>query len=145
MSDRNPSPDPHPLVTRLTREGTDETEDVVALVGFVGTTPSGCVRLYSPESQLQRYLDLPADQIVDSRPVDPDDELSPTLVWVRRATMVEPMFTPDALTALEAEFTGCGMSTWPLVPDTRLVAASLLDLLVDLLPGWEETDYQGGA
>lgn len=142
MSDRNPSPDPHPLVTRLTREGSDtETEDVIALVGFVGTGPSGCVRLFSPESQLQRYMDLAVGEIVDSRPVDPGDELSPTLVWVTRATMVEPMFTPEALTALEAEFTGCGISTWPLVPDTRLVAASLLNLL----PDWDETDYEEGA
>ena len=141
MSDRNPTPAPHPLVIRLTRADSEtDTEDVVALVGLVGTGAAGRVRLFS-DQHLQRWLDLPADAVVDSFPVDPEDELSQTVVWVTREAMREPMFSDSALEALEAEFIGAGMSTWPLIPDSRYVAAAILDLL----PRWDESEYEEGA
>jgi hypothetical protein len=143
VSERDPNPAPNPLVTRLTKAGSEnETEDVVALIGFVGPGRDGHFRLY-PELQLQRWLDLPAGEIVDSHPVDADDPLeSRTVVWVKRAAMIAPIFNETAVRALEAEFADDGwMSTWPLIPDSRLVAARILDLIA---PGPEGEYEEGG-
>jgi len=130
VSERDPNPAPSPLVTRLTKAGSDyETEDVVALIGYVGTGQEGHVRLY-PELDLNRWLDLPAGDIVDSATVAAGDALrARTVVWVRRDAMLAPMFKDSVLDALEAELAGAGMSTWPLVPGSRYVAAELLDLV----------------
>jgi hypothetical protein len=130
VSERDPNPAPNPLVTRLTKAGSEnETEDVVALIGYVGTGQEGHVRLY-PELDLNRWLDLPAGDIVDSVPVAGDALRDRTVVWVRREAMLAPMFKDTVLDALEAELEGAGMSTWPLVPGSRYVAAELLDLVV---------------
>ena len=130
MSERDPNPAPNPLVTRLTKAGSEnETEDVVALIGYVGAGQEGHVRLY-PELDLNRWLDVPAGDIVDSTPVAAGDALGDrTVIWVRREAMLAPIFKDTVLDALDAELDGAGMSTWPLVPGSRYVAAELLDLI----------------
>jgi hypothetical protein len=123
---RNPDPVPHPVVLRLQRSDGEETEDVIALVGFVGPRRDDHVRIF-PDPSYQRWLAIPADAIVDSEPA----EDGRTFIWVTGDAMRAEMFTDNALAALDAELMpGGGMSTWNLLPDTRYVAAGMLDLLV---------------
>ena len=125
MPDRVPNPDPDPLVPRV-RSG---SEDVVALVGFVGEGAEGHLRIYA-DHHLQRWLDIPADAVVDSVRIEDDDPLGGrTMIWVAREAMAADVFDPDVFGALEAHFLDGGMSTWPLIPDTRYVAAAILGLL----------------
>lgn len=123
---RKPDPTPHPVVVRLQRSDRQETEDVIALVGFIGPRQDGHVRIY-PDAGYQRWLAIPADSIVDSEPGDDGR----TVIWVTGEAMRADMFTDNALAALDAELTPRGgMSTWNLLPETRYVAAGMLDLLV---------------
>jgi hypothetical protein len=130
---REREPDPHPIVTRLIKEGSeDEIEDVVPLIGYLGPIvgPSDARhRHIYPELGYQRWLDLPMDKIVDTAPYDSDGRM---VVWVERAAMRAPMFDPQVeLEPLLAQhFKDFGMSTWPLLPDSRYEAAEMLDLLV---------------
>jgi hypothetical protein len=142
VPERNPDPDPDPLVTRLTRTG-NETEDMVALVGYIGPLQGGFRRIYA-DHHLQRWLEIPDGKIVDSVRIDTDDELGGrTVIWVRRDAMTTEVFHAGVLEAMESYFAEehGGMSTWPLVPDNRLVAADLLGLL----PSWERGEYEEGA
>jgi hypothetical protein len=143
MPDRDPNPQPDPLVARLLKNA-NETEDVVALVGFVGAQREGNLRLY-PDRNLQRWLEIPATNVKDSIRIDTDDPLGGrTVIWVDRDSMTAKVFDDGALAALEEHFEGGvdgWMSTWQLIPDNRYVAAEMLDLLAP----WESADYQEGA
>jgi hypothetical protein len=140
VPDRNPSPEPDPLVTRLTREA-NETEDVVALVGFIGPQREGHFRIYA-DRHLQRWLEIPAGNVKDSIRIDIDDDLGGrTIVWVDREVMIGPVFDDTILEAMQPHFVDGWMSTWPLIPDNRLVAAEILGLL----PSWETAEYEEGA
>jgi hypothetical protein len=140
VSDRNPRPKPDPLVTRLTREG-NETEDVVALVGFIGPQRGRNLRIYA-DRHLQRWLEIPSANVKDSIRVDTDDPLGGrTVIWVDRAAMTGPVFDDAVLKAMQRHFVDGWMSTWPLIPDDRYVAAELLGLL----PSWETAEYEEGA
>jgi hypothetical protein len=78
-------------------------------------------------------MDIPLDQIahharledVERDPVTPGR----SVVWVQREWMNGHVFREDALTDFEDEFVDSWMSTWQLIPDTRMVAAEMLDLL----------------
>lgn len=137
MPDRNPSPEPDPLVTRLTREA-NETEDVVALVGFIGPQRDQNLRIYA-DRHLARWLEIPTANVKDSIRIDTDDPLGGrTVIWVDRDAMTGPVFNNAVLDAMQPHFIDGWMSTWPLIPDNRYVAAELLGLL----PSWE---YEEGA
>ena len=139
MPDRVPNPEPDPLVERLTRAA-NETEDVVALVGYVGPNREGNLRIYA-DHHLQRWLEIPAGKVKDSIRIDGDDPFGGrTVIWVERDTMTAEVFDAEVLSALDQRFLGSArMSTWPLIPDSRIVAAEMLGLLAT----WDE--YQEGA
>lgn len=129
MSGRVPPPD-DPLIIRLRGELQDlETEDVVTLLGRVASGPPGHTRIY-PDHEAQRWMDIPNEDIVDSARVEGDDENGGrTALFVRRGPMQEPMFNEAVLEALEEHFAGSWMSTWSLIPDSRYVAAQMLELI----------------
>lgn len=130
------TPPTSPLVEALlkvdeeTGERLDDTEEVMALVGFVGPGRGDDVRLY-PDLDFQRWMDFPPDDIVRSEPlaVDSTGVDGRTVVWIQREKMFEPVFREDALVDFREDFAGSWMSTWPLIPRNRYVAAQMLDLL----------------
>ena len=144
MPERVPAPDEAVIVDRLRRPGDPgeprpiATEEVIALVGFVGPGKDGDLRLY-PDVNLQRWMDFQPGDIVDSQPLhpDPEDERRGRhplegrhVVWVRRETMIDqPVFDPGSLSQADFPFVGSEMSTWPLIPQDRYLAAQLLDLV----------------
>jgi hypothetical protein len=125
--------DPDPIIERLRKPSEEvETEDVISLVGFVGPGRNGTVRI-RPDLDAQRFLEVPA--IVDRQPLEPGNELSRSRIWVLRETMLEPIFENEAgendgrLTDVAAVLADAPFSVWNLIPETRLVAASMLDLI----------------
>lgn len=130
---RNTTRDPDPLIARLRKPGDDvETEDVIALVGFVGPGRDGTVRI-RPDYDGQRYLELPG--IVHRELLEPGNELSPSRIWVDRLTMLEPIFENEVgendgrLSEVANVLAGAPFSVWNLIPETRLVAADMMDLI----------------
>jgi hypothetical protein len=133
VNDDKPIPKSSPIVEALLKEESIETEDVMALVGFVGPGRNGDVRLY-PDIDFQRWMDIAPDEIVDHSPLTAFNpgRLDRTVVWVRREAMMSPVFKPESLKNFKDDFAGSWMSTWPLIPQTRLLAAQLLNLVPDL-------------
>ena len=122
---RVPNPTPNEIVERL--QGPDnEVEDVVALIGFVGVQRDGHVVLH-PDVDYQRWLAIPADDVVDSE--DVPDGGGRSVVWVKHSAMQQHVFNENVLETLDQQFEHGSMSTWPLIPDTLYVAAGMLDLL----------------
>jgi hypothetical protein len=131
VSDRNREPPQHEIVTRLRNPQTGETEPAVALLGFVGAgRDDRHIRLY-PDIAYQRWMDVAKDDILDSAPFVSETNAADgrTVVWVDRDNLNEPLFGDDAIETLNGQFTGPWISTWALIPDSRYVAAELLDLL----------------
>jgi hypothetical protein len=132
------------IVTGLLKDDPpDETKEVLALVGYVGPGRNGDVRLYS-DIDVQRWMDIPQADIVGHCPLDAisSGKLGRTVVWVRQDSMFEPVFNAQSvLQALQSNFAGSWISTWPLIPGTRMVAAEFLDLLPRLTQG---ENRQGG-
>lgn len=152
---RNRFPDPDPIVQNLLQEedGTD-TEQVVALVGFVGNgrvDPDDPEHPLSEEERtrlrihadrnLQRWLEVPRRAVVDVQQLEPESVFTRSVVWVCNDAMVEDLFQPDDVTQIANAFNAAGApySTWNLIPETRLVTAGLLDLI------WYEDDEEGGS
>ncbi len=124
-------PDPSPIVQSLLKDGSpDETNDVMALLGFVGPGRNGDVRLY-PDVDFQRWMDVPPDAIAGHHELDSDDIrlTGRTVVWVQHDWIFEPVFKEDSLIDFQNDFTGSWMSTWPFIPKTRYVAAQVLGLV----------------
>jgi hypothetical protein len=131
VNDESAIPEPSPIVEQLRKKDSDtETEDVLALVGYVGRGRGGDVRLY-PDIDLQRWMDIPPEDIVGSAPLEADQTGLPprTVVWVRHETMYAPVFKEDSLQDFANDFAGSWLSTWPLIPQTRYVAAQVLGLV----------------
>jgi hypothetical protein len=133
VSPRVPDPSPDPIVDRLGDPANQpDTEDVLALNGFIGPGAAGGFRIH-PDRDLQRWLEVSA--IVDSQPVNPGDELSRSVVWVDRRIMLEEIFeespgvSDGRLGAAREALENPPFSTWNLIPETRLAAAELLGLL----------------
>jgi hypothetical protein len=133
VSPRVPDPGPDPIVDRLGDPANQpDTEDVIALNGFIGPGAAGGVRIH-PDRDLQRWLEVPA--IVDSQQLNPGDELSRSVVWVDRRTMLEEIFeaspgvSDGRLDAAREALENPPFSTWNLIPETRLAAAELLGLV----------------
>lgn len=125
MSPREPEPGHHRNAEQL------DGEDVIALIGYVGVGVGGNVRLCADLS-FQRWLDLPQGAVRDSVPLNAADPAAGrTVVWVTRQSMKDPIFddSVDLVPVLEGAFADAGMSVWPLLPDSRYVAAELLGLL----------------
>jgi hypothetical protein len=149
VSDRERFPDPDPVVARL-REGPTDAEDVLALVGFVGPgrMPPGedegappdderrSLRMHA-DTDLQRWLEIPRDAVVHSQQVEPGEDLTRSIVWVKRPEMNEPILSDDQADALDRALDPAPLSGWNLIPETRLVAASMLGLL-PYEEGWDE-------
>jgi hypothetical protein len=126
VSERQRDPARHEIVTRLRNDQTGETEPAVALLGFVGDgRDANHIRLY-PDVAYQRWMDIPTSDIVDSSEFDAQGR---TVVWVDRDSLNQPLFTPDTIQALDGRYAGPWISTWALIPDSRYVAAQLLDLV----------------
>ncbi len=137
MSERNRNPDPYPVLERLKQPASDnETEDVIAIEGFVGPRlEDGPLRLFADEYG-QRFLEIPFDDFIDAEPI-PDDERM--MVYVKRQVMVDDLFDAEnVLEALEAQRNGPPLSLWPFIPENRLIAAELLGML----PGQSRSYYE---
>ena len=135
MNGRRTPPPRNPIAVRLIEnpdsEG-KETVQVMALVGFVGIGRGDDVRLFS-DMDFQRYMDIPENDIVDSAELD--DGGGRAVVWVKTDTMYEELFSDQAAALLTDHIQGSWVSTWPLIPATRYVAAQLLDLVPRLTDG----------
>jgi hypothetical protein len=125
VPDRNSNPSDDPIVALLRRGTSPDTEDAVRLVGFVGEGRQG-FRIH-PDRELQRWLEVPA--IIHSQPLDPEDASSRSEVWVDRQTMIESIFSNEQADQLDAALEPAPLSTWNLIPETRLAAAAMLRLL----------------
>jgi hypothetical protein len=135
-SDPRRPPDSN-ILERFRDERTGQPQEVTALVGFVGPGRGDAVRIY-PDEEGQRWMDVPLEHVVGHAPFADIDTTQPgrTVVWVERDWMRGAVFREDALTDF-AEFfdeDDSWISTWQLIPDSRLVAADMLGLLADL-PG----------
>ena len=131
MSD-DPSMPPTSAIIEALLDESGNTKDVMALVGYVGPGRGDDVRLYS-DFDGQRWMDIPLDQIAHQARLE-DVERDPatpgrSVVWVQREWMNGHVFREDALTDFGEEFVDSWMSTWQLIPNTRMVAAEMLDLL----------------
>jgi hypothetical protein len=124
---------PEALRKEPTAEDPARTAEVMALVGFAG--PAGeRVRLYS-DVNYQRWLDVPQDQIVASKPLAEFNPGRPTrtILWVNSEWMFEEVFNETAAATLNGELVDPGgMSTGQLIPGSRFLAAQLLDLVPHL-------------
>jgi hypothetical protein len=120
----------------LKKDSPTETADVMALVGYVGPGRNQDIRLY-PDIDFQRWMDIARDEIVASSPLDAfnSGRLERTVVWVKTQWMMDPVFKPNAFQNIQSDFVGSWMSTWPLIPGSRYVAAQILDLLPGLTHG----------
>jgi hypothetical protein len=133
VSERNRNPNPHPVLDRLRREGTDsETEDVISLVGYIGPRlPDGPMRLFADEEG-QSYLEFEFADFLDAEEIPGDDRVR---IYVTRAAMVANTFgdpagqQSDVLQALHDSVVGPPMSLWQFLPQNRLVAAEMLGML----------------
>jgi hypothetical protein len=107
-------------------------QEALALVGFVGRGEGTDVRLY-PDVDFGRWMDIPAADVVTSTPLTTFNpgRLQRTVVWVDARSMLAPIFNPGAPN-FAGTFAGSEISTWQLIPATRLVAAEMLDLLPHL-------------
>jgi hypothetical protein len=133
VSPRHVPPTTDPIVERLgDPENLPDAEDVIKLIGFVGPGRPGSFRIH-PDGDLQRWLEIPEDALVDSQQVDPGDELSRSAIWVDRETMLQPILDEDVIEEVLAqvkELLGpAPLSIWNLIPETRLEAARLLELI----------------
>jgi hypothetical protein len=128
----DPSMPPTSAFIEALLDESGNTKDVMALVGYVGPGRGEDVRLYS-DFDGQRWMDIPLEQIAHHAPFEDveSDSARPgrRVVWVQREWMNGHVFREDALTDFGDLFVDSWMSTWQLIPDTRMVAAGLLDLL----------------
>jgi hypothetical protein len=138
VSPRTPSRDPDPMPDRLRKPGEIETEDTIALIGFVVPTEvppeepeseQQPVLRISPDTEGQRWLEIPFDDVIDRQQIDPGNALTRSVVWARRTAMMQPILDEQQGSAVEEALTGVPVSTWNLIPETRLVAAYLLSLI----------------
>jgi hypothetical protein len=79
---------PHPLVQSATEGGDGPDEDVTTLVGFIGAAAADDrVRIYLGLS-FASYCEVGAADVVRTAPVDPKDEQSPSIVWIKSSADV---------------------------------------------------------
>lgn len=125
------------IIERLRGEETGQPKEVTALVGFVGPGRGDALRVY-PDEEGQRWMDVPLARVVAHASFGEVDAMRPgrTVVWIDREWMRDPVFHEDALTDFSELFAeqDSWISTWQLIPASRLVAADMLGLLADL-PG----------
>jgi len=127
---RRSQPTRHRVVKRVEDRGTRDTTPAVALVGFVGDgRDAKHIRLY-PDVHYQRWMDIPKDDIVTFEAEHADDpDGSRTVLWVHRDKLNEPLFQDGTIEDLDKKFVDGWISTWALIPESRYVAAEMLDLL----------------
>jgi hypothetical protein len=133
VNSRISNPPDDPIVGRLRKPNSRAVEDVISLVGYVGPgEQEGRVRIFA-NRDLVNWIEVP--EIIDSQPVTPGDELSPSVVFVAREMMLKPIFETEAgeddgrLDAVTAAFGDVPFSTWNLIPETRYIAARLLGMI----------------
>lgn len=79
---------PHPLVPGLERDQTHADEGLTTLVGFIGPARTDDrVRVYLDLS-FASYCDVAKADIVQTAPVDANDENSPSTVWVNSSAQM---------------------------------------------------------
>jgi hypothetical protein len=83
-----PDLSPHPLVKRLQGDS-DHPASVVPLTGYFGPCKRPeSIRLYT-SLDFSSYFEIPTSAILATCALDEDDELSPTLAYVKAGTPVE--------------------------------------------------------
>ena len=79
----------HPLVRKLRAGGDKSQAELTTIVGFLGEPEGdGSVKLYLDIS-FGSYCKLAVSDIVNTKPVDPSDENSPTVVWIKSSAKLE--------------------------------------------------------
>src|SRR5690348_8660971 len=87
----------HPLFQKLKARGEKGQAELTTMVGFLGDEESdGSVKLYLDIS-FGSYCKIPASDIVNIESVDPADENSPTIVWMKSSSRIELVKVLSAL------------------------------------------------
>ena len=83
---------PHPWAPRL-EEGEEEHDSAITtIVGFVGSARRQAhIRIYL-DLTFSSYCEVAVADVMRTRPVDPDDDVSPTVVWVKASAHVSLMY-----------------------------------------------------
>ena len=129
MNDGQPEPTRHKVAQRLRQ--VEDAKPAVALLGFVADgRDADHIRLY-PDVHYQRWMDIPRADIVTFEALGAEDDATAgrTVVWVHRDKMNEPLFVDGTIEGLNKQFVDGWISTWALIPESRLVAAEILDLV----------------
>ena len=102
MSEDSPLPKglkPSPLVERLISGGAQPGEHVM-IVGYIGRSPNdGYVRAYL-DLTLSSYCEIDASDIVGTASIDPKNEISPSIVWVKRGAKIDRVDISRSTTVL---------------------------------------------
>lgn len=79
---------PHPLVPRGDEVGAQPDEGLSTLVGFIGPSEKDArIRVYL-DLTFASYCEVATGDIVQTAPVDANDENSPSIVWVNSSAQV---------------------------------------------------------
>ena len=79
----------HPLLLKLRPSGENGQAELTTMVGFLDDEETdGSVKLYLDLS-FGSYCRITAADIVNTKPVDPIDENSPTVVWIPSSSKVD--------------------------------------------------------
>ena len=134
---RNTTPDPHPLIDLLSAPDSNDAEDAMSLIAYVGRRgPNGELRLFA-DREAQRFLDIEEADFIHAEEI-PEDEHGRMRIYVKRSAMVEEAFDSDAEAALESAIVGPKMSVWQFLPENRIIAAGMLGML----PAESEESYE---
>jgi hypothetical protein len=78
---------PHSRAPRAGADGRSD-ENLTTIVGFVGeSSKEGQIRVYLDLS-FDNYYEVPADDVVRTRSIDPDDSDSPRMLWIASSARV---------------------------------------------------------
>jgi hypothetical protein len=96
----------------------------VVLTGYVDD-PDGEPLRIRPDRDDERWLEVPKADVISIEPA-PNGLSS---VEVKRQIMVEDIFDEDVVRSVEEALAGAPISTWNLIPENRITAAALLELV----------------
>jgi hypothetical protein len=96
----------------------------VVLTGYVDD-PDGDPLRISPDRDDERWLEVPKDDVISIKAAP--NRLSS--VEVKGEIMFKDIFDEKVVRRVEEALAGAPISTWNLIPEDRITAAGLLDLV----------------
>jgi hypothetical protein len=97
----------------------------VVLTGYVDD-PDGDPLRISPDRDDERWLEVPKASVIS---IEPANGLSS--VEVEREIMTEDIFDEEKVGRVQEVLADAPISTWNLIPEDRITAAGLLELVRD--------------